>query len=102
MAASLRIAASSVRHHSGRALDLMTTPSPELEQQVRLSFCRLEPQRVFRSCKVAEDQRGMVVRIYSHGPGFLRVIPTPYQVFRFDSASGILSPLSGEDAAPYI
>jgi hypothetical protein len=79
----------------------MTDPSPELQQRVSLSFAQQHPQRLFRGCKVAAVGEALVVRIYSHDAGFPNLIPTPYQIFRFDSDSGSLSPLSGEEAAPY-
>jgi len=80
----------------------MTDPSPVLEQKVRESFSRVEPERTFQGCKIAEDERGMIVRIYSQsrrGPG---VLPPPYRIFRFDPSSGILSPLASEEADPYM
>ena len=81
----------------------MKEPSPELEEQVRLSFSRQFPQRVFTGCKVAEAGSELVVRIYSRdskGPPF--VIPTPYEIFRFDPQTGDLGLLSGKDAAPFL
>lgn len=80
----------------------MTDASPVLEQQVRESFARFEPGRMFEGCKVAEDEMGMVVRIYSQSPQGPRVFPPPYQIFRFDRGNGILSLLTGDDAAPYM
>ena len=80
----------------------MTDASPELEQQVRESFARFEQGRMFQGCKVAEDERGTVVRIYSQSTQSPRVLPTPYQIFRFDRSDGTLSLLTGDDAAPYV
>ena len=80
----------------------MTDPSPVLEQQVRESFARIEPKRVFQGCEVAEDDRGMVVRIYSQSRQRPGVLPPPYRVFRFDPVTGALTPLTGENAAPYM
>ena len=79
----------------------MTDPAPELEQQVRLSFVREYPLRLFRGCKVAEVGRALVVRIYSHDAQSPNLMPTPYEVFRFDPYSGSLRLLSGEEAAPF-
>ena len=79
----------------------MTEPSPELEERVRLSFARLEPNRVFRGCEVAEQSGAVIVRIYSDQMGLPGGRPTPYQLFRFNSDTGDLSPLSSEDAAPF-
>jgi hypothetical protein len=77
----------------------MTEPSLEFEKRVRLSFASVKPRRVFRGCKVAEQDGTTIVRIYSHDPQFPNLTPTPYQLFRFDVASGNLSPLSSEEAA---
>ena len=79
----------------------MTDPSPELQQRVSLSFAQQHPQRLFRGCKVADVGGALVVRIYSHDARFPILMPTPYQVFRFDPDSGSLSLLSGEEAAPF-
>lgn len=80
---------------------LMTEPSPELERQVEASYSRLEPDRLFQGCKVAEDEMGIVVRIYSQSRKRPGVLPPPYQIFRFDPATSILSTLTDEEAAPY-
>jgi hypothetical protein len=79
----------------------MTDPSPELERQVEASYSRLEPERVFQGCKVAEDTRGIVVRIYSQSRQRPGVLPPPYRTFRFDADAGTLSALTDEEAAPY-
>ena len=79
----------------------MTEPSPELEQRVSLSFSQQHPQRLFRGCKVADVGGALVVRIYSHDARFPNLMPTPYQVLRFDPDSGSLSLLNGEQAAPF-
>jgi hypothetical protein len=42
------------------------------------------------------------VRIYSHSVRCPQLIPTPYQIFRFDGTTGVLSALSSEDAQPYV
>jgi len=80
----------------------MTDPSPELEQHVRASFAQIEPERVFRGCKVAEQAGAVIVRIYSHAKRFTNLMPTPYQVYRFNPPKGTLSALSREEAAPYV
>ncbi len=80
----------------------MTDPSPEFQQRVSLSFGQQHPQRVFRGCKVADVDGVLVVRIYYHDARFPHLMPTPYQVFRFDPDSGTLSLLSGEEAAPFV
>jgi len=79
----------------------MKDPSAELELRARLSFEQQQPLRLFRSCKVAEQDGEVVVRIDSHDKRFPDRKPTPYQVFRFDSDSGSLSLLSSEHAAPF-
>jgi len=79
----------------------MIDPSPELQQRLGSSFARQHPQRLFRGCKVADVGGVLVVRIYSHDARFPNLIPTPYQIFRFDPDSGSLSVLSGEQAAPF-
>jgi hypothetical protein len=79
----------------------MSDPTPEFEETVRLAFARVEPSRVFRGCKVASEGPEMIVRVYSHCTGWEKLIPTPYQVFRFDSASGVLTPPSKEQAVRY-
>jgi hypothetical protein len=72
-----------------------------LQQRVSLSFGRQHPQRLFRGCKVADVGGVVAVRIYSNDVRFPHLIPTPYQVFRFDPNSDALSLLSGEEAAPF-
>jgi len=79
----------------------MTDPSPELERIVEESYSRLEPKRVFRGCKVAEDESGIVVRIYSQSREHPPMWPTPFRIFRFDSATGALKALPAEEAARY-
>lgn len=85
-----------------KATSRMTDPSPDLEQRVSLSFAQHHPDRLFRSCKVADVGGACVVRIYSHSARAPNLKPTPYQIFRFDPDSGILSLLSGEEAAPFM
>jgi hypothetical protein len=80
----------------------MNDPSPELEQQVRDSFARLEPEQVFCGCKIAETPEEVIVRIYSQGKGYTKIMPTPYQVYRFEPSTGNLRALSDEEAAPYV
>jgi hypothetical protein len=77
-------------------------PSPELELHLRQSFARIEPERVFRGCKVADRTGAVVVRIYSHAKRFPNLVPTPYQIYRFDVSAGSLTVLSAEEAAPYV
>jgi hypothetical protein len=60
-----------------------------------------EPERLFRKRKVAEDGGTLVVRIHSHRAQFPNLIPTPYQVYRFDPASCALTLLSTEEALPF-
>ncbi|MFO1482554.1 MAG: hypothetical protein U1F71_04235 [Verrucomicrobiaceae bacterium] len=79
----------------------MNEPSAELQERVRASFTQREPERVFRGCKVAEDGATLIVRIYSYRAQFPNIMPTPYQVYRFDPASDALTLLSAEEAAPY-
>ena len=79
----------------------MHEPTPELLHQVKASYSQLEPTRVFQGCKVAEDERGIVVRVYSQSRKSPGVMPPPYRVFRFDSTTGTLVPLTDEEAAPY-
>ena len=79
----------------------MNEPTPELRQQVEVSYSQLEPARLFQGCKVAEDERGILVRIYSQSRKPPRVMPPPYRVFRFESTTGTLIPLTDEEAAPY-
>ena len=80
---------------------VVTEPSPELERHVRESFAQKEPERIFVHCKVAEQGGKVFVRIYSHHQRFPNLMPTPYQVFRFDAATSTLIELNDEEAAPY-
>ena len=80
----------------------MTEPSPELEQRVRQAFARMHSERVFVDCKIAEDGGDIVVRLYSQRREEPKLMPTPYEVFRFDPIAGTLTPLTGADAAPYL
>jgi hypothetical protein len=79
----------------------MTDASPELQQRVSSSFAQQHPHRLFRGCKVADVDGALIVRIYSHDARYPNLMPTPYQVFRFDPDSGTLSLLSGDQAAPF-
>ena len=79
----------------------MIDPTPELEEKVRLAFVQAEPKRVFRGCKVASEGSQMFVRIYCHCVGWEQLIPTPYQIFRFDAASGLLTPPSKNEDMHY-
>ena len=79
----------------------MTEPTSDLRRKVEASYSQLEPTRVFQGCKVAQDEKGIVVRVYSQPRKRPGVLPMPYRIFRFDPASGTLSPLTDEEAAPY-
>ena len=79
----------------------MTDPTPELEEKVRLAFVQSEPARVFRGCKVENRGAQVFVRVYSHRAGWEKLIPTPYQVFRFDPTLSVLTAPSKEEAARY-
>jgi hypothetical protein len=80
----------------------ISDPSPELEQQVRLSFSQLEPERIFRHCKVVGNENGILLRVYSHKARFPTLNPTPYWVYRFDPATGVLARLSDKEAEPFL
>ena len=79
----------------------MTNPSPEFERRVEASYSRLKPERLFQGCKVAEDERGIIVRVYSQSRHRPAVLPPPYETYRFDAATSTLSRLTDEEAAPY-
>jgi hypothetical protein len=73
------------------------TPASSVEE----SYSRLEPQRVFQGCKIAEDERYIVVRIYSQSRVRPMVMPPPYRIYRFDPATGSLTPLTAGESTPY-
>ena len=79
----------------------MTNAPPELGRRIEESYSKLEPRRVFQGCKIAEAEKGIVVRIYSQSREKPVVMPPPYRIFRFDSLTGALTALTAEEATPY-
>jgi hypothetical protein len=79
----------------------MDEPSSEFEEKVRRAFAAVEPARAFIGCKIASEGDQMFVRVYSQRIDSKRVMPAPYQVFRFDPASGALTTATKEEAARY-
>lgn len=79
----------------------MTEPTPEFEAKVRIAFSQIEPARAFHGCKVAIEEKQVFVRIYSRADHQKRLMPTPYQVFRFDPELGLLTPPNDEELKRY-
>jgi hypothetical protein len=80
----------------------MTWASPEQARQIELSYSQIEPERIFKKCKIDETQNGMFVRIYFLHREYQLLIPTPYAIYRFNPTTGVLSRTSREEAAPYL
>ena len=79
----------------------MEDPTQDVESKIRMAFIRAEPTRHFCRCKIAGEGDRIFVRVYSQRRDSKPVMPVPYQVFRFDSVSGVLAPASKDEVAHY-
>ena len=76
----------------------MTNPSTDFESIVRVAFAKIEPDRSFLGCKIAIEGDSVFVRIYSASESQKPLMPPPYQLFIFDSVSGLLTRANDEDS----
>lgn len=79
----------------------MENAAPKLKQQVEQIYSRLYPNQIVTGCKVAVDDDGLIVRVYSHPRGVV-IAPTPYALYRLNPSEDSLTRLTDEEAAPYV